>query len=448
MTTGYKTLTPNQIGTLLHALSTRQITWTAARVWCACVEMQAIREAAGRVRRRRRDKRPLQPEFRREELVEMTGLSRRMVARGLTQLETFDIVHFRSESIHLLEAPMLEAAETIQELSGGRSPRRPIPIPRVVLRFLARQLTAALGRVMLGYVVRGLTIDRQGGAIRSAGTVKASWLSGTLGLSQRAVRYAQSRLKQLGWICPDRGSKQWKLNRTGAWFSIRLDWVPTVAPLPVEIGTPAAPPREDRKTPSEDQNQKLVFSGRQENEPNLNRIHPNDLHDRGRLRVLFRQAVQRGWLRHCQSDALNFLAAAVRARSTPARDPVRVFVSLIRRRRWNHITQAQEDQARRTLRVAVKTPSAPVTKIGEVLKGLSAGGRLRMPVPPTGDVRIHPDCLRPRWPGYGLCPTPDARRHVALPSPCLLYNQGNQGCEKASGLWSPAFRRPQPSAAR
>jgi hypothetical protein len=370
MTTGYKTLTPNQIGSLLHALSTRQITWTAARVWCACVEMQAIREAAGRVRRQRRDKRPLQPEYSREELVEMTGLNRRMVARALVRLEDLELLHFHSKGIHLPEAPMLEAAETIQELSGGRSPKRPIPVPRAVLRFLARQPTAALGRVMLGYVVRGLTIDRQGGAVRSAGTVKASWLSDTLGLSQRAVRYAQSRLKQLGWICPDRGSKQWKLNRTGAWFSIRLDWVPAIAPLRVEIGTPAAPLREDRKTPSEIKDQKLGVLERRGGEPSLRNIQPGDLHDRGRLRVLFRQAVQRGWVRSCEADALNFLAAAVRARSTPSRDPVRVFVALVRERRWNHITQAQEDQARRALRQPSNRPSSSVHAIRDVLKTL------------------------------------------------------------------------------
>jgi hypothetical protein len=265
---------------------------------------------------------------------------------------------------------MLEAAETIQELSGGRSPRRPIPIPRVVLRFIARQLTAALGRVMLGYVVRGLTIDRQGGAIRSAGTVKASWLSGTLGLSQRAVRYAQSRLMQLGWICPDRGSKQWKLNRTGAWFSIRLDWVPAVAPLPVEIGTPGASPKEDRKTPTEIKDQKLGVLERRGGEPTLRNIQPEDLHHRGRLRVLFRHAVARGWVRSCEADALNFLAAAVRARSTPSRDPVRVFVALVRERRWNHITQAQEDQARRALRQPSNRPPCAVHATGDVLKTL------------------------------------------------------------------------------
>jgi hypothetical protein len=223
---------------------------------------------------------------------------------------------------------------------------------------------------MLGYVARGLTLDRKGGAIRTAGTVKASWLSGTLGLSQRAVRYAQSRLKQLGWICPDRGSKQWKLNRTGAWFCIRLDWVPTVAPLPVEISTPAASPKEDRKTPTEIKDQKLVVFERRGGEPTLRNIQLGDLQDRGRLRVLFRQAVARGWVRSCEADALNFLAAAVRARSTPSRDPVRVFVSLVRERRWNHITQAQEDQARRTLRESSKRPPSSVRAIGDVLKTL------------------------------------------------------------------------------
>jgi hypothetical protein len=338
--------------------------------------MTAIREAVVRQRRQQRDRRALTPNYTREEIETLTGLNRRMVTRGIGQLQKAGLLEFRTDALTFRTEAVAEAAETVEDLAGSRSPRRPIPVPRAVLRFLAAQPTAALGRVMLGYVARGLTIDRKGGAIRSTGSVKASWMSEVLGLSRRSVRYAQKELKRLGWICPDRASTQWKLNRTGAWFCIRLDWAPSVAPLKVEIGTPAAPPREDRKTPSEDQNQKLVFSGRKEGEPNLNRILESDLHDRARLRVLFRQAVQRGWLRHCQSDALNFLAAAIRARSTPARDPVRVFVSLVRNRRWNHITQAQEDQARRTLRAAWRTHSAPVTSIGEVLKGLIGGTQL------------------------------------------------------------------------
>jgi hypothetical protein len=375
----YKTLTPRQIGSLLFTLSRRRIPWTAARVWLACWEMTAIREAVVRQRRHKRDRRALTPNYTREEIGELTGLNRRMVTRGLGQLQKARLLEFRSDNLTFPTEALADAAETVEDLAGSRSPRRPIPVPRAVLRFLAAQPTAALGRVMLGYVARGLTIDRKGGAIRSAGSVKASWLSEVLGLSQRSVRYAQKELKRLGWICPDRASTQWKLNRTGAWFCIRLDWAPGVAPLRVEIGTPAAPLREDQKTPSEDQNQKLVFSGRKEGEPNLNRILESDLHDRARLRVLFRQAVQRGWLRHCQSDALNFLAAAVRARTTPARDPVRVFVHLVRNRCWKHITQEQEDQARRSLRGAEKTGSGAVAAIDESLTTMMRQGELGRP---------------------------------------------------------------------
>lgn len=60
MTISYKTITPIQIGNLLHALAARRITWTAARVWLACVEMVAIRETNDvccRSKYRRADKR-------------------------------------------------------------------------------------------------------------------------------------------------------------------------------------------------------------------------------------------------------------------------------------------------------------------------------------------------------------------------------------------------------
>ena len=46
---GYKTITITQLGNLLHALKTGEITWLAARVWFAGLEMVAIREAAARL---------------------------------------------------------------------------------------------------------------------------------------------------------------------------------------------------------------------------------------------------------------------------------------------------------------------------------------------------------------------------------------------------------------
>lgn len=411
MTIGYKTLTPTQIGNLLHALAARQIPWLAARVWCACVEMATIREAAHRVRRQRRDTRRVQPDFKRAELMAFTGLNARAVGRVLGILQRHGLVAFTATAIGVGEVAMPEAGETIRVLSGGRSPRRPIPVPRPLLRFLAQQPASALGRVMLGYACRGLSLAREGGAIREAGTVKASWLAETLGLSLRSIRYAQAELRTLGWIGKDTGSKQWKLNRHGAWFRINLNWKPPLAvtegaacgatngarfarPTP-DFCTSIAPPKEDRKTPSESKNQKPgVFGtgiGKERTAcpkplppPTLANIRLADLHDRERLRSLHRQAVARGWLRDCEADTLNFFAAAVRARSTFARDPVRVFVALVRERRWNHVTQAHEDEARRMVRVPASPPrpTAATLGLGEILRSLlPTAVQARMSVP-------------------------------------------------------------------
>ncbi len=84
-----------------------------------------------------------------------------------------------------------------------------------------------------------------------------------------------------------------------------------------------------------------------------------DLHDRERLRSLHRQAVAKGWLLDCEADTLNFFGAAVRARSTAARDPVRVFVDIVRKRRWNHVTQAHEEEGRRQFKDAPVSPRTP-----------------------------------------------------------------------------------------
>lgn len=421
MTTGYKTLTPIQLGNLLHALYARQLPWLAARVWLACVELVAIREAAKRVRRLRRDRRVVQSEFQRGELETLTGLNARSVARALGRLQRIGLVEFKATAVTLSELPMPEAGETIRDLAGGRSARRPVPVPRTVLRFLAEQETAALGRVMLGYICRGLSIDRVGGALREAGTVKAGWLADTLGLSLRSVRYAQAELRELGWIGKDTGSKQWKLNRHGAWFCINLEWapvaksgvafetgegaldcVPIARPTP-ESCTPVAPPKEDRKTPSESKDRRTA-SGLCKTEakpnpkisppksatlprPTLRDIRREDLHSESRLRELFAQAIAKGWVKNCQADALNFFGAAVRARNAGNGDPVRIFVSLVRRRLWNHITQAQEDEARRTVqrhrqseRGKVEPAGAEPGRAGQILESILQ----RLPMPKDG----------------------------------------------------------------
>jgi hypothetical protein len=379
---GYKTLTPIQIANLLHGLRAKEISWPSARVFFACTEMLAVREAAARTTRRRirGGRMPVTPAFDTAEVVKMSGLSRRVAVRAISQLSKFGLMRLSPTNLDFASEPMTGVGDTLEALSGGRSSKRPIPVPRRVLRFLAQLPQAALGKVMLGYLCRGMVIGRKDATVRSAGTVKASWLSEITGLSIRSVRYARAHLQRSGWIDKDTGSKQWKLNRHGSWFRVNLAWSPSVEGAPKEgrrsnlggsrfapRGTPKrtgfAPLKEDGKTLSESKNQETHSGLLKRGEgkalsaktkplkplpsPRLSNIHPRDLSNGTRLSALFDQAAACGWVRPCEAERINFFAAAVRAVSTPARDPVRVFVSLVRRRLWGHVTQAQEDAARK-----------------------------------------------------------------------------------------------------
>src|SRR5712691_6008343 len=83
--------------------------------------------------------------------------------------------------------------------------------------------------------------------------------------------------------------------------------------------------------------------------PTLREVTLADLSDVGRLLTLHQQARARGWLRGGEAERLNVVAAAVHARRV-GQAPCRLFVALLRDRRWEVITQDDEDQAHRLLR--------------------------------------------------------------------------------------------------
>jgi len=241
-------------------------------------------------------------------------------------------------------------------------------VPRSVLCFLAASAKASLGKTMLGYVIRGLTIDRESGEIRGAGSVKSSWIADVFGLSLRSVKASRKELIESGFINRDTTSFQRKLNRDGAYFRISLTWSETEASKP-QFAPPAlkkvpefAPPYKDMKTSYEIKNQKtetrvLKLSGvckaNEGREPMLRDVRPEDIKSFTRARTLFLQAVNAGWTNGSESDFLNWVAAAVRVNTrhlrNPVRDPVRVFISIVKGRRWKLISQAQEDRARKLI---------------------------------------------------------------------------------------------------
>jgi hypothetical protein len=66
----------------------------------------------------------------------------------------------------------------------------------------------------------------------------------------------------------------------------------------------------------------------------------------------------RGWVTWSEADRLNVVAAAVHARRV-GQAPCRLFVALLRDRRWEVITQEDEDTAHRWLREQAYGPRRP-----------------------------------------------------------------------------------------
>lgn len=77
-------------------------------------------------------------------------------------------------------------------------------------------------------------------------------------------------------------------------------------------------------------------------------ITREDLMRTSTVLMLFTQAVEVGWLTNTEANRLRFIAAAIRSKRVGV-DPVKVFVAIVRRGLWHHITQQEEDQARASL---------------------------------------------------------------------------------------------------
>lgn len=344
---GYKTMSPVQICNGLGAYDAGLVRYGTLRSYFACVAVMASREAA---RRARKESVNLEHQVvRAEELAKLTGSSEGVAARDLKQLARVGLIEREGDLMRVAERLLPCAGELVESASPSRSWTRPIPVPRAVLRFLATCKRPAVSKALLAHVLRGLTLDRRTGEVRGRGTVKSTWVASTFGISLRASKAARASLISMGLIGRDEGSTQRKLNLTGAYFEFNLAWSRAGSALrPSRIGTESAPPRERLETPLDLENQRTskagVLSG-----PDFGNVCSEDLERCSRMEELFWQAVDRRLLRGSEMDALNFLAASVRARAGKARDPVRVFVGIVRRGLWAHITCAEEERARAAL---------------------------------------------------------------------------------------------------
>lgn len=362
---GYQTITPLHIGNVVSAYQRSELDYASLRVYFAAFELKAIRDAARRTGSTKRRGSKFVPNYREDEIQRLTGLSIRFVRRSLRKLKKLGVMTFTNTEIVITETAIEGSRELVEEIRSERSPARPIPIPRALLRFLARCERPALFMTLLAHFLRGLSIDRKTSEVRNRGTVKLSWVSSVFEISERAARYARQELIQLVIITKDTGSFQRKLNRDGAYFELDLFWGKSTnqprrenaGPTP-KISTQIAAPYKDMRTPygSKDQKTRVtepsgVFKKREgEGAPRLSNVVKEDLQSFFRTRTLYEEAVRKKIIGTSEADFLNWVAAAVRAKTAKEGDPVKIFMGIVRKRLFTHVTQEEEDRARRAIR--------------------------------------------------------------------------------------------------
>ena len=170
----------------------------------------------------------------------------------------------------------------------------------------------------------------------------------------RTVKAARKELVDLGWLITKEAT-QCQLNRWGLPVVINLHWTHardvSKSPPPHRLKEPESPPPiENKKLSSRVKNhepakRRPVGVSDENNRPTLRRVAAEDLTEPIRLEELYRQAVQKRLVSCTPCDRLRFFGAAERARRVGDRNPCGLFMSLVRRRQWEFITQHDEDRA-------------------------------------------------------------------------------------------------------
>ena len=377
MSFGYKAITPIKLLNGVSAYKSGAISFKALRVYLSCFELEAIREAAKRSSTLKPRNGEQKVCYRKEELVRLTGgLSLRSIAQGLKELEKASVMQFRQERITFTETPIAESREMLESVLSGRKGGRAIPVPRKMLKMLGELNKPALFLTLIAYMLRGLSIDRRTGLVNPRGTVKASWISEAFGLSLRAVKSSRTELVSLGLVSKDTNSYQRKLNRDGAYFELNLEWsksesreeseaqtVDNFATACTEFAPPKpqnctefAPPIERLITSKEDKNHKTWKTNpagickqtfKEGGSPSIKDVQPEDFREFSRNEVLYWQAVTLGLITHSEANVLNWVSASIRARETE--NPARIFMGIIKKKLFHHVTQGQEEIARKAI---------------------------------------------------------------------------------------------------
>jgi hypothetical protein len=305
------------------------------RVWLACHELTARRCTLEADRT---------PRYSVEELHGLVGgVGGEHVRRSVCRLEKHGLLRFSEDAIDTVPYEVQQ------------HPGRPIPVPRPVLRLLAKSRGRAFIATVLGHLLR--CVFYKNGVCRSGGWCKASWVAEAFGVAIRAVKEARARLLKLG-LLRSVAADQLRLNRLGSPQVVSLDWGSKPAPRQRQSTTESAPPEKHKELSSRrvDHQKPARAAGPagarlRAKDPDLNNVTEADLQDPWRLAALFKQARLRGWVRKTEAEILAVFAAAAHALRKGVRNPPGLFRWLLEKQSFSYATVADEDRGRHFIRI-------------------------------------------------------------------------------------------------
>jgi len=347
------------------------------RVYLALHEFDEQRLTARRVRARNRL--PSSPSrISRPLLVgEVRGLvaspSERLVRASLARLEAFGLVAigetgiiFAPDLFHLkLDDTNLKVIELHRSCRGCEVSTRRLPVPRLMLKHIARGAPPAVAATVMGHLVR--SVRWVGKEIHVSGSCTAGFISDFFGVDLRSVRRGRAYLREAGWLVPD-------VESNSDFGSVpNLVWSPPsrreagrraesactdLSPPRPESDTKMSPPTYSSQLRSGSRSQpqprrKLEALEKRERAsagPRLSDVTDDVLADPGGVNALFDQAVSHGWVNRTESDRLRFFAAAERAKRVATENPCGFFAAIVRRGWWHVLSQIDEDQAIRSIK--------------------------------------------------------------------------------------------------
>lgn len=324
----------NSIHAAWSCLQSGDIELRDLRVWLACHELVARRCTlkAGRT-----------PRYTFEEIhVLVGGAGGEHVRQSVRRLERNGLLEFAEDTV-------ITTPYETREHAG-----RLVPVPRPILRLLARSRGRAFIATVLGHLLR--CVFYRNGVCRSGGWCKASWVSEAFGVAVRAVKEARARLIRLG-LLQRVAADQLRLNRLGSPHVVSLDWASKPAPRQHRSTTESAPPKKHKELSSRRVDHQKparladpAGARTRAKEPDLNNVTEADLKDPWRLAALFKQARLRGWVTRTESDILAFFSIAARAIRVGSSNTPGLFRWLLHGRQFDFVSLEDEDRARLLLK--------------------------------------------------------------------------------------------------